>query len=306
MNPDLQPHPNPRTRREFLLATAAATTVLASGCASAASGAPRWAIGCYTRPWDQHDYRVALDAIAEAGFKYAGIMTAKGKSWVLITAETPPEEAARIGAEVRQRGLRTATVYGDFKPTPQVADNVGSLRKLVDLCVACGSPDLLLGGVGEEALQRPYYEAIREVCDFARTRRVRLTIKPHGGRIATGPQCRQAIASVDRAEFRLWYDPGNVFYYSDGTLDPVTDATTVDGLVAGMSVKDFLPPKNVDVTPGTGRVDFPRVFARLRRGGFRRGPLVVECVARPDAQDVKAITAEARKARELVESLTRD
>ena len=28
--------------------------------------ADRWPIGCFTRPWREHDYRVAMDAIAVA------------------------------------------------------------------------------------------------------------------------------------------------------------------------------------------------------------------------------------------------
>jgi sugar phosphate isomerase/epimerase len=103
---------------------------------------------------------------------------------------------------------------------------------------------------------------------------------------------------VGHPNFRLWYDPGNILYYSDGKLDPVDDAATVDGLVVGMSVKDFVPPKDVLVTPGTGRVNFPAVLGRLRRGGFARGPLVVECLARSDTP--AKITAEARRAREFV------
>jgi len=47
-----------------------------------------WLIGCYTRPWDQYDYRVALDAIAEAGFKYAGLMTTKSKPRLVISVST--------------------------------------------------------------------------------------------------------------------------------------------------------------------------------------------------------------------------
>jgi len=54
----------------------------------------RWQIGCYTRPWDQYDYLTALDGIAEAGFKYAGIMTAKGRTWLILTAESSLEEAS--------------------------------------------------------------------------------------------------------------------------------------------------------------------------------------------------------------------
>ena len=89
------------TRRRFiggvLLATASATL------ARAATAPGPWQIGCSTRPWGKYDYRVALDGIAEAGFKFAGIMTAKG-GW-LVTADTPPEHVAAIAAEAKSRGL---------------------------------------------------------------------------------------------------------------------------------------------------------------------------------------------------------
>jgi len=290
-------------RRSFLKHS----TVLAASCAlpleSGENAAPAWTIGCYTRPFDKHDYRVALDAIAEAGFKYAGIMTAKGKSWVLINPETTPDEAAQIGAEVKRRGLQTASVYGDFRLADSVSASAQALQRLIDHCAACGSPDLLLGGTSEVKQYDLYYQTIAACCDYALERRVRLTIKPHGGQNATGPQCRKAIESVGHRNFRLWYDPGNIFYYSDGTLDPAADAATVDGLVVGMSVKDFRPPKEVNVTPGTGLVDFRRVLARLRQGGFRRGPLVIECLA---AGDLAAVTAEAKKARAFLEGLIKE
>ena len=282
------------TRREFLLA---ATAALAAGCAGTTPVEAGFQLGCYTRPFDAFDYRTALDAIAEAGYRHCGIMTAKGKSWFIITADTAPEEAAQVGAEVRQRGLRCASVYGDYPPSADIAANVKALQRLIEHCAACGSPDLLLGGVGDAKLHDAYYRAIREVCDFAAAKGVRLTIKPHGGQIATGPQCRQAIEWVGHRNFRLWYDPGNIFYYSDGARNPVEDAATVDGLVVGMSAKDFLPPKEVMVTPGTGRVDFPAVFARLRQGGFTTGPVLVETLAKGDR---KQLIAEAKKAREFL------
>jgi len=68
-----------------------------------------------------------------------------------------------------------------------------------------------------------------------------------------------------------------------------------------MSVKDFTLPKNVDVTPGTGMVDFPKVLARLKKGGFSSGPLIVECLA---PGDLAHINAEARKAFQFLKKLT--
>ncbi|MHC4146678.1 MAG: sugar phosphate isomerase/epimerase family protein, partial [Planctomycetota bacterium] len=109
------------------------------------------------------------------------------------------------------------------------------------------------------------------------------------------------IEMVGHKNFRIWYDPGNIYYYSEARLDPVTDAATVDGLVVGMCIKDYKHPKNVAVTPGTGMVDFPAVLARLKQGGFTGGPLVVECL---EPGDLEHTLAEAKKTREFLEELT--
>ena len=72
------------TRRTFLNQTAKAGAagwaaahlgVLSGGVTTAAEPARPWQIGCYTRPWAKYDYRIALDAIAEAGYEYVGLMT---------------------------------------------------------------------------------------------------------------------------------------------------------------------------------------------------------------------------------------
>jgi sugar phosphate isomerase/epimerase len=291
------------TRREFLCAKAALGFAQVAMARNAfADTDPPYQIGCYTRPWDQFDYRVALDGIAEAGFKYAGLMTAKGKSWILINVDSTPEEVTEIANEVKQHGLKTLSIYGgDFPAAKSVDAGIAGLKTLVDYCALCACPHLLLGGTTDEKLVLPYYKVVAECCDYAASRGVGLSIKPHGGQNSTGPQCRKLIEQVGHQNFRLWYDPGNIYYYSDGNLDPAVDAATVDGLVVGMSVKDFVPPKEVMVTPGDGQVNFPKVFGILHRGGFTRGPLIVECLARGDAAK---IAAEAKQARLFLEALT--
>jgi sugar phosphate isomerase/epimerase len=193
-----------------------------------------------------------------------------------------------------------STYGGDLPVARSVEAGVTGLRRLIDHCVILKCPNLMLGGTTDDKLFAPYYKAIAESCPYAADKRVGLSIKPHGGQNATGPQCRAIIEKIGHTSFRLWYDPGNIFYYSDGQLDPVTDSATVDGLVSGMSVKDFLPPKNVAVTPGNGRVDFAKVLARLRQGGFTRGPLVIECLAPGTAAEV---TAAARKTKRYLEDI---
>ena len=261
---------------------------------------PNWQIGCYTRPFDQFDYPLALDAIAEAGFRYVGIMTSNIAGWVMIKSSTPVEEVRNMHRAARKRGLEVLSIYGEFPVSSSLEENCRGLKQLIDDAAICECPHLMLGGIGDERYQI-YYQTVAECCDHAAAKGVNLSIKPHGGRNATGPQCRKAIELVGRKNFGLWYDPGNIFFYSDGQLDPVADAATVDGLVMGMSVKDYRPPKDVLVNIGEGRVDFPKVFDRLKQGGFTGGPLLVECLARGSLADVKAA---ARKARLFLEQLT--
>ncbi|MBI5689191.1 MAG: sugar phosphate isomerase/epimerase [Verrucomicrobia bacterium] len=288
---------SPSTRRQFLGGILATSALTAIGRAAT----PGYVIGCYTRPWAEFEPLVALDEIAAAGYKHAGLMTAKGGT--IVTATAPAEKVAGLAAEAKARGLAIASIWGgDFLVPKSPGESVARLKTLVDHCVLCGCPSLLLGGTGKPELVGPYYDTVKACCDYAAGKRVGFVVKPHGGTNSTGPECRKLIESVGHRNFGLWYDPGNIFYYSDGKRDPVDDAATVDGLVAGMSIKDFRAPKEVMVTPGTGLVNFPKVLSRLRQGGFRNGPLIVECTARGDRATV---TAEARRAREYLESIVR-
>jgi len=298
------------SRRAFLERSArvAATGLAGSYVTSLSASASRqstdglWQIGCYTRPWDKYDYRAALDAIAEAGFKYAGLMTTSSKTHLVISVDTTLEEAQQVREEVKKRNLQVLSVYGgDIAAAKSLKAGIEDLRKLIDNCAACGAKNLLMGGTGDKQVYQAYYKAIAECCDYAAEKGIGISIKPHGGLNATGPQCRKAVEIVAHKNFRIWYDPGNILYYSDGKLDPVADAATVDGLVTGMCVKDYRHPKNVAVTPGTGQVNFPAVLARLKKGGFTGGPLIVECLEPADAEKT---LGEAKKARLFLENLT--
>jgi sugar phosphate isomerase/epimerase len=295
-------HSGGLSRRRFLGATATAGIVAAQAAAEQPSKPEdKWQVGCYTRPWDQQDYRVALDAIAEAGFRYVGLMTTKSETRLVISVKTTPEEAQTIGEECKTRGLMIPSVYGGGIPVAESLEaGIAGLKRLIDNCAAAGAANLMMGGTGEEHYDA-YYEAIAACCEHAAEKGIGISVKPHGGTNATGPQCRKTVETVGHDNFKIWYDPANIFYYSDGELDPVDDAPTVDGLVVGMCIKDYRHPKDVMVTPGDGQVDFPAVMVLLEKGGFASGPLIVECLARKD--DLAQTLVEAKRARAFVEQL---
>ncbi|MBL7037930.1 MAG: sugar phosphate isomerase/epimerase [Pirellulaceae bacterium] len=294
------------TRRRFLARTlaAGATGLVAPHLAAGATSAAMpyledrgWQIGCWTRPWSKYDYRVGMDAIAEAGFKYIGLTGAKTKTRRVIAPATTIEESREVGEEAKKRDLTITNVYGGGIPLDKGGE---SLHKMIDNCAAAGAWSVLLAHMGNEETYEVCCKTVAECCDYAAERRVVIVLKPHGGTTGTGPQLRKAAELVAHENFTVMYDPGNIYYYSNGEVDPVQDAATVDGVITGMSVKDYKHPKNVALTPGTGQVDFPALMARLGKGGFTHGPLIIETLAPGDpAQTLE----EAKKARKFVEEL---
>ena len=289
------------SRRQFIGNIMLATTsaALISGCKSSLLTSDKtssWQIGAYTRVWGGVNYRVALDGMAEAGYKFAGLSThEKGR---VVDRDTPPEVAVQVGEEIRKRGLELVTLSGgSHDVSKSLEEGIAGLKRLIDNAVHCGSPTIQINAINNSDLEGPFYKAIAECCDYAADKGVLITLKPHGN---VGAYCLEQIKKVNHDNFKLWYDPGNVYHATHGETDPVNDAAGLNGYVVGMAVKDFRLPRNVNVTPGTGMVDFPELMARLRQGGFTQGPLVVECV---DPGDLAFLTSEARKAREFLEKI---
>ena len=286
------------SRRDFIkkggmgsFMLAAATEKFLSSCKSS-----NWQMGAYTRAWGNRDYRIALDGMAEAGYKYVGLSTHdKGR---VVDRDTAPEDAATVGEEIKKRGLELVTNSGGgFELTKPVEEGIRQLKKLIENSAICGSPVIQINDVSQPEFIDTFYKVIAECCDFGFEKGVMITVKPHG---STGAECRNHVDRVGHKNFKLWYDPGNVSYYTEGKLDPVVDADALDGVVVGMAVKDFRFPKDVMFTPGTGLVNFPALLARLQRGGFTRGPLVVECL---NQGEITYINTEARKAKKYLEEI---
>ena len=297
------------TRREFLGRVLAAGAVgmvggrwtMGAEAVSAGPPAQGWQIGCYTRPWAANEYGVAFDAIAEAGFKYIGFSGIKSATKRVIAPATPLEEAAKMGEEARRRGLQIPNAYGGaFESDKSIEAGVASIRRMVDNCAAAGVWSLMVGSLGTEKTYENHCKAIAEACPYAEEKHVAIVLKPHGGLTCPGPMLRKAMETVKHKNFSIMYDPGNICFYSEGKINPVEDAVVLGGMISGMCVKDYQHPKNVNVTPGTGQVEFGPLMARLTRGGFTHGPLIIETLA---PGELAQLAQEAKKARLFVEKL---
>jgi sugar phosphate isomerase/epimerase len=291
-------------RRQFLKLGAAAASLacISQAVAQPAAQAPaadRWQLGCFTRPFGEFSFAETLVGIAQAGFKAVGLMSMRLPEGGVTLTDATQQQAATAKQMAADHDLVIATTYYSGPPVQKsLQEGIAGMRKLIDNCSTAGCKAILLGGTTKEALYEDYYRAVSANCDYAAELKISLTLKPHGGLNATGPQCRQTIQRVDHPIFTMWYDPGNIYYYSDGELNPVEDAATVAGLVTGVCIKDFQPPKEVAINPGSGKVDFPAVLQTLHAGGFTEGPLIVETLAPGDYQDTVNNARMARVAME--------
>jgi len=293
-------------RRQFLassIAAAASSSLLPGGAQANATPPLPWRVGCFTRPWADQEYTVALDAIAEAGFDYCGFMntTKGGKGTQMLTWDMPLEEAATMAEAAKARGLEVAAAWGGRFPTEKGLEiAITSLKQLIDVSKTATVPDILLGGEGRAEFLEVYESAIKACLDYAQGQGVRICMKPHDTFNFTGADCKATIQRINHPNFKFYYDPGNILHYSKGARAPEMDSVGVGDVVHGMCVKDYKEGLSVNITPGTGQVDFKKVMANLRESGFKGGPMIIECLS---AGTLDEILAEAKKTKAFVEAL---
>ena len=130
---------------------------------------------------------------------------------------------------------------------------------------------------------------------------VQIVMKPHGGASGASEEILRCIEKVAHANFRIWYDAGNIIYYTG--KDPVAELGPVAQYVTGFCAKDCARPKAEVMSQfGTGKVDFKAVFARLKSAGFK-GPILVEGIK--VGETIDETTVNARANREFLERVLR-
>ena len=224
-------------------------------------------IGTFTRPWADISFEAALKGAKAAGFDGLGMMRQRledGELHHLLTEESTPEDARKLGAKIRDAGLEPLVGFG--KPTP----------KLVDLVVEAGFSYLLGAGGYDDDL----VAAVRR----AEEKGIIVMIKPHKGPCPTGIECMDVAKKIDSPAFGIAYDPGNVM--NAGGKDPGDEIEEVAPFVKAVCAKDWKGDTQF-ITPGEGDVDFKTVFETLARHGFT-GPVLRETVVKGDEAQVNA------------------
>jgi sugar phosphate isomerase/epimerase len=301
-------------RRDFLttaaLAAAAATLprIATAQTPKAATNAPL--IGVYgPRVWVKFNLGTdaLLDAAKAAGFRSVEMLG--GGSGAARIKGTPPAPES-IREKLEARGL-VSTVGSLVVPdkTPH-AEAVAATRAQLKRMQVIGQKYALCGGLNDESQWIPFCKVLNDAAAFGQDLGIQITTKHHHGLNNTAVELLGWLHQVNHPNFKLFFDPGNTIYYTG--KDPVKQLDILGPHVTGWVAKDcaeaiYLERKSGDpafgnkapdpsgnevmIQFGTGKVDFPGVYRKLKSYGFN-GVIYVEGTTSGDT--VEATTANAR------------
>jgi sugar phosphate isomerase/epimerase len=161
------------------------------------------------------------------------------------------------------------------KPELPLAEAIRDTRLQIDHAHFLNLEWLLTFGVDKTEYYEKYYQMMADAADYAQQLKMKLVMKPHGGSSGTAEGIQRSLSQVNRPNFKIWYDAGNIVYY-DGK-DPVEELKPIVQYVTGFCAKDCGGKKSdVMIQFGSGKVDFAGVYKELKAAGFN-GPTFVEC-----------------------------
>jgi len=292
-----------RTRREFIYESAtflAGSGLPVDGLSVLAATAPavKWPIGCMNRPWTKWTFDETLAAIKAAGYATTGLLT-RTKTDPFIAADATPEYLDGLKRALAASGLTANMGALRSRHDIPLEETVKSLQKEIDNAAFLGLKYVMTFGVDDPAQSDHHLQSMARAAAYGAEKGVQVVMKPHGGSSGASGEIAAAMKKVGQANFKIWYDAGNIIYYTG--KDPVEELKPIVQHVTGFCAKDCAEPKGeVMIQFGTGKVDFAGVFKVLKSAGFE-GPIMVECSAVGETPE--ATGANARVNRECLEKL---
>jgi len=271
----------PLTRRHWIATSSAAAAIALLPRALAESAGPGWTVGCFNRPWTNWSYDEALDAIKAAGYTHTGLLTPT-KADPFTTTGATPEYLAALKQKIAARGLKVNMTALRLKTDLDLPAAIADTRKQLENGRTMGVEFALTFGESKPERYEKYFKIMADAAAFAQERGINLVMKPHGGGSGAADEIMTAIKKVGHPNFKIWYDAGNIIYYTG--KDPVAELEPILPHVTGFCAKDCSVETDaagkrkpdVMIQFGAGKVDFAAVFKKLKSGGFN-GPVMVEC-----------------------------
>lgn len=261
-------------RREFIQHTTLVTAATAA-LNLTAEAKVKWPVGCFNRPWTKWSFDEALKQIKAAGYKTTGLLS-RTKDEQFIAADVTPEYLEGLKKRIAASGLKANMGALDSRHNISLEDSIKQVRKQIDNAKFLGLQFVLSFGVNKPEEYAHFYKVMSDAAAYADERKIKLVMKPHGGGSGASDEILRAIKEVNHRNFKIWYDAGNIIYYTG--KDPIEELKPIAQHVTGFCAKDCPSVKGEVMSQfGTGKVDFAGVFKAMKAAGFN-GPIMVEGV----------------------------
>ena len=233
-----------------------------------------WHIGCFNRPWTKWTFDQALKAIGAAGFKTTGLLT-RTREEPFIAADATSEYLEGLKRRIAASGLSANMAALRSRHDIPLEESIREVRKQIDNARLLRLKYVLSFGADKPEEYTHYFKVMSDAAAYAADKGIRLAMKPHGGISGASAEILRVINEVNHRNFSIWYDAGNIIYYTG--KDPVAEIDPIAQHVTGFCAKDCAETRgDVMIQFGTGKVDFAGVFQKLKAAGFD-GPVMVEC-----------------------------
>jgi len=251
-------------------------------------------LGCLNRPWYEFTLEEALSGIAGAGYQTVGFTGQQGRP--VFSADSTDDDIAQLRSLLQRHRLKPQVVISQPDLGLEADEAVYRFQREIERAQRLGLGYFILCGTAEESKYEQWYSLVERCLDYAGEHGITLLLKPHGGISARSGDLLRAARRLSHSSFGLCYDPGNIYYYTGEKAEE--DLPAVAKQIRAMCIKDERGGRHgeVMITPGTGLVDFHRIFSLLGEAGFR-GPCWVECVG---GKTVAEINSEAKKTYQFV------
>ena len=201
-------------------------------------------------------------------------MLSSTKTEVLTGSAATPEYLAALEQKIAARGLKANMCALRIKNDLPLAGAIADTRKQIENADTLGLQFALTFGEAKPERYEQFHKVMADAAAFSQERGIKLVMKPHGGGSGSSNEILHAIKAVGHSNFKIWYDAGNIIYYTG--KDPVAELEPIARHVTGFCAKDCGAQKGeVMIQFGTGKVDFAGVFRTLKSAGFN-GPIMVE------------------------------
>jgi L-ribulose-5-phosphate 3-epimerase len=223
-----------------------------------------WKLGVAMYTFHTVSFPAALDRVDSAGVRYIEGMTFHKSGHELkdtLISKLSPSGLARLRKLVNDKGIKMESIYIGGGKTVESWKKEFEIAKTLGVKFVTAEPPV------------PMWDSIDSL---AGVYKMKVAIHEHWKGVSAYWHPDSVLAAIkDHPNFGACADLG---HWPKSGIDPVEGVKKLNGHIIAIHLKDiaaFDDPKLKDVTVGTGVVNFPGVFAELKRQNFK-GHIYIE------------------------------